>query len=509
MDTAVSSSPTADAAAPFSGDEQARLEFLLSEIAERVRVGEFATDLERSARAAFDDLVAAETDARESFSAFYASLMLSGVGAQGATINGGEQTNLPDNVAQSVNQWVEARRVWENLARRLLAEIPLFPADILPAFPVRHDRNTLGAAPSLLRVPTAATVKDAIAALFAPHLWQTTAGGDALAAQVNETHLRIEMDDALDFGPERAIQQITKQGASIAQTFLTLASLWQEKCAGQSHETYLNVYVSDLLRYQGRRETPRGGYHRKDLLAKGREIYLLSRISVPKSDVVIVENGQRQVRTLSIGRLLSLESLDAAFFEPVGGGDVAALESADPIPSVPNPTNEATANDFDGEEGKTVLQFRYHLGREVYDWIGGATRQYTQISSHLLKYHPIRQKYQVLLGFCLAYYDRVNRKNAQPVRRLRLPALLNLAAIPIPERRIGEFLASIEDALNDLSRDGVVPSLHLEKPEGWTTMIGQRRTREVLEKSVVVFPRLLAAPSPESKESAKIAPKSA
>ena len=278
----------------------------------------------------------------------------------------------------------------------------------------------------------------------------------------------------MGFGPERAIQHIAKQGASLAQTFLTLASLWQEKCAGQNPETYMTIYASDLLRYQGRKETPKGGYHRKDLLAKGREIYLLSRISVPKSDVTIVQNGERSVKSLSIGRLLSLESLDMAVFE--GGED----------------------------DGKAIIQFRFHLGREVYDWIGGDTKQYAQLSSRILRYHPVRQKYQVLLGFCLAYYDRVNRKNAQPTRRIRLPALLNLAAIPIPDRRVGEFLSSIEDALNDLSRDGVVPSLYLEKPEGWTNMIAERRTRDVLMGSHVVFPRLLAHPE----ESRKFLPSS-
>jgi hypothetical protein len=191
-------------------------------------------------------------------------------------------------------------------------------------------------------------------------------------------------------------------------------------------------------------------------------VYLLSRISVPTSEVVAYEGGKRVVKTLSIGRLLSLESLDAE--QTVEGGQV-----------------------------QSVVRFRYHLGRDVYEWIRGDHPQYAVLSGKLLAYHPVRQKFQILLGFCLAYYDRVNRKHgAAAARRISLPALLNLAAIEVPTKRVAEFLVSIEDALNDLARDGVIEGMRLQKPEDWAELLAARRTRDVIARSVVSYPSLLA-----------------
>jgi hypothetical protein len=323
-------------------------------------------------------------------------------------------------------------------------------------------------------MPTAEPAKDALSALFAPHLWKANAAGTAISAQRNDTHVLIECDDALGFGPERAIQQIAKHGASAAQTFLTMAGLWlQQNRDNPSHETYLTAHASDLLRFQRRKETPRGGYHREDLLAKGRDVYILSRISVPRSEVVAYDNGRRVVKTLSIGRLLSLESLDT----------------------------EETVDAAAPDEVRSVVRFRYHLGKEIYDWVCGDHPQYAAISGKLLTYHPIRQKYQILLGFCLAYYDRVNRKNRAPERSIRLPALLGLAAIAIPDKRIAEFLTTIEDALRELARDGVIPGVRLRKPDNWTELLAHRKTRDIIAGSVVEFPRLIPAreePAPAS-----------
>ncbi len=123
--------------------------------------------------------------------------------------------------------------------------------------------------------------------------------------------------------------------------------------------------------------------------------------------------------------------------------------------------------------------------------MGVVARIVASISGKLLTYHPLRQKYQILLGFCLAYYDRVNRKNrSQSLRRIRLPALLALAGVAAPERRVTEFLVSIEQALADLARDGVVPGLRLARPEGWPEMLAKRDSRAVIAGSWVTFPPL-------------------
>jgi hypothetical protein len=146
-----------------------------------------------------------------------------------------------------------------------------------------------------------------------------------------------------------------------------------------------------------------------------------------------------------------------------------------------------TQND---EGTQSIVRFRYHLGREVHGWLVGEGAQYTQISGKLLTYHPVRQKYQILLGFCLAYYDRVNRKYNQTERRLRLPALLSLASLEVPDKRIAEFFSTIEDALEDLSRDGVIPGLKLQKPANWTELLAKRNTRALIAQSVISYPSL-------------------
>jgi hypothetical protein len=301
--------------------------------------------------------------------------------------------------------------------------------------------------------------------LFAPHLWEADASGSAVLAQRGETQVRLDCDGITGLSPEQAIHQIAKHGASVAQTFFALVGLWMERNPSTPHESYMTAYASDLLRYQNRKETRRGGYHGDDILAKGRDIYLLSRISVPTASVTTYEGGRREARTLSLGRLLSLESLEVAQETVKDAGDKPTL-------------------------GTSIVRFRYHLGREVYSWVGGNSPQYARLSGKLLTYHPVRQKYQILLGFCLGYYDRVNRKNPQEVRRIGLPALLNLAAIEVPQKRISEFFSSLEEAMEDLARDGVIPGLRLQKPANWTDMLARRDTRSIIAGSYVTFPRL-------------------
>jgi hypothetical protein len=317
--------------------------------------------------------------------------------------------------------------------------------------------------------------------LFAPHLWQVDSEGGAIRAQRGETHVQLDCDDITGLSPEQAIRQIAKHGASVAQTFFALVSLWTERNPAASHETYMTVYASDLLRYQNRKETRRGGYHAEDILAKGRDIYLLSRISVPTASVTAYDGGRREARTLSLGRLLSLESLEVA------------------QETIKDANGHATA-------GTSIVRFRYHLGREVHSWVGGNSPQYARLSGKLLTYHPVRQKYQVLLGFCLGYYDRVNRKNPQEVRRIGLPALLNLAAVDIPQKRIAEFFSSLEEALEDLSRDGVIPGLRLHKPANWHEMLARRDTRAIIAGSYVTYPRLDRDALPAGTSKGMIAP---
>ena len=113
--------------------------------------------------------------------------------------------------------------------------------------------------------------------------------------------------------------------------------------------------------------------------------------------------------------------------------------------------------------------------------LGTSLLQVVAMMSATMILHAINsQSVDILLGFCLTYYDRVNRKHRQTERRLRLTSLLSLASIEIPDKRISEFLSSIEEAIEDLSRDGVIPGVKLQKPTDWHDMLAKRNTRAII-----------------------------
>ncbi len=357
-----------------------------------------------------EEALAAEAAARDAFAAFYSGLT-----------GGEDQSALPPEVTLALARWVEARKRWE--LAQTETKVPSMPRLGLKP-------------PASVMLPSSLPARDALAALFAPQLWQTEASGLAMVAKVSDTaQVRVEFDEVLGFGPEQAIRQIARSGPAAAQTFLALASLWMERLAGQPHETYLTLAASDLLRFQGKKATPKGGYHRDDIIAKGRDLYLLSRITVPHA---------MGSESMALGRLLSLEALEAG----------------------------------QSDEGQSIMRFRYHLGQEAHGWMQESV---AQVAPRLLSYHPVRQKYQILLGFCLAWHIGNHPKETE----LSLPHLLELAAIPMPEKRLSEFLTSVEDALSELASDGILPGVKLLKPQGWHELLASRQTRLLLQKSRV------------------------
>ncbi len=358
----------------------------------------------------------AESAARDAFARFYLS-----VGVSEGNVA------LPPEVAAVMTRWVEARRALE---------------DIKKPVPVRRGPRLKTRPPETIRVPTPLTARDALALLFLPDAWETAQDGLALQAQTPRTTLRVEFDDVLGFGPEQAIRQIARHGPATAQTFLALAALWHEKLGDAPAETYLDLWASDLLRFQGRAETPKGGYHKDDLLARGRDVYFLSRITLPRAQTTGPLAG------LALSRLISLEALESV--------------------------------SEDG--GESVVRFRYHLGREVHAWLGDAEHS-ARISSKLLSYHPVRQKYQILLGFCLACV----LGGEGGLRSIELPRLLALAGVGAPPRRLSAFLTTLEDAFADLARDGVLPGVRLVKPAGWPELLASRQTRSILEGARVTL----------------------
>ena len=156
---------------------------------------------------------------------------------------------------------------------------PLFPLETFPDS-VKTRRPTgkriKASRPDLMRLPTAKTAHDTMTAFFAPNTWRPNAAGTAIYAQRNETQVMLDCDDAIGFGPERAIQQIAQHGPATAQTFLALAGLWLRDNKSRSHETYMTIGASDLLRFQGRKPSSNHGFDNDEIMAKGRDVWVLS-----------------------------------------------------------------------------------------------------------------------------------------------------------------------------------------------------------------------------------------
>jgi hypothetical protein len=404
----------------------ARLRAGIARIRERRLRGKDLRPEENAALAALDALERTEQDARTAFGHFLATA------GTGDSLN---DDQLPADVSLRLARWAAARKTWETESERLLA---------LPVARGRSGPRPVWIRPETIELPTALPARSSLSALFSTHHWSETSGGDLRARVADQQEVWLDVVSQEPGAAETALREIARQGASAAQTYLALVSLWRSELGDAPRETYLTVYASDLLRWQGKKATPRGGYHKDDLLAKGRDIWLLSRIRVPIEQETIDDNG-RKAKLRSVERLISLESLDALEMEG---------------------------------SGTSLLRFRFHPGRAAGAFDAeGATRS----GGALLSYHPVRQKYQILLGFCLA------RRSARGGGSIPLVELLEDAAVAIPEARVAAFLTSIEDALVDLARDAVVPRLRLVKPTGWTDLLAARQAREILRRSRVEF----------------------
>lgn len=220
------------------------------------------------------------------------------------------QTDDPEREAKvtSVNQ--EARNRWLDAARNLLRE------QACSRTPTRFGKRLDIKVPDVIQITTAHPIKDAVVSMGGNVVpWTEAEDGRGIVANCGETHLRLDYDELFDLGAETAMRSITKQGPALVQTLLALACLWLEQNRGKSHETYLTVYASDVLRYQGRGEKENGGYERTDTEEKGRQVYILSRINIVRGKVrryTSVRNGktgQVSIDSKIIGPLIVLTKL--------------------------------------------------------------------------------------------------------------------------------------------------------------------------------------------------------
>lgn len=316
-----------------------------------------------------------------------------------------------------------------------------------------------------VRAVTAESGKNALVAI-AKGAFLPVEGAPAIWTEHEGTQVRIECDTEAGFGVNTALNTLARHGASVTQTYIAMAGLWMQKCPVEPYDNKITASVTDLMRFMRRRTTSGGGYNNDDIMARGRDVYVLMNTNVHKARTTTWPNGKPKDRELEVVRLAIIESLAAQL----------------PI---------------DGSNRPSVVEFKYHLGEEMHEWLCGRNPQYVEVSGKLLEYNPLLQEYHILLGLALAFYDRVNRKqNKLGPRRLKLTALLNLAAKEVPAKNTARFFGQVQKALADLDVDGVIPKVKLILPDP-EEAIGMS-AREQISAAEVEFPALLlsALPAP-------------
>jgi len=355
----------------------------------------------------------------------------------------GDSENLPEPLADVIRDWMDAQATWEDAVAKLAT---------------RHKQSSKRSGPrgnitaaTTIRIPTSSTATKALVSIINTKLWSEQAADEQLITKVPVDGLRVNLSNAIGFNAETAIAHLTRHGASVVQTFLTLASIWREQAGNASYDTYVEVFASDILRHQGRQQTPRGGYHQADTLSKGRDVFILSRLLMPMD---VADKGEG----VKFARFISVEQLET---------------------KVSPGTSES------------YVRFRFHLGEPFGHWMSMLDRGSWEVAGKLLQYHPQRQKYHILLGICLANLAWKSRYEGHTAAVVPLRELLMLSHLHQHGHRPGAFVSSLEDALQDLNRDGILPGVRLVKPDGWMDMPAAQQARAILDRSVVSIPQLI------------------
>jgi len=140
---------------------------------------------------------------------------------------------------------------------------------------------------------------------------------------------------------------------------------------------------------------------------------------------------------------------------------------------------------------ESYVRFRFHLGEPFQHWMSMLDHGSWDVAGKLLQYHPQRHKYHILLGICLTNLAWKSRYEGRTAAVVSLSEILMLSHLNQHGYRPGAFVSSLEDALQDLNRDGILPGVRLNKPDGWMEMPAAQQARAILERSVISIPQLI------------------
>lgn len=358
--------------------------------------------------------------------------------------NGSNSENLPEALGDVIRAWMAAQTQWEAA---------------VTAIGNRQKQTTKRSGPrtnitvaNSIRIPTSPTATKALVSIINTKLWSESLLDEQLVTKVPADGIRVNLSNAIGFDAHTAISHLSSHGASVVQTFLTLASIWREQMGDARYDTYVEVFASDILRHQGRQQTPRGGYHQADTLSKGRDVFILSRLLMP------------------------LDSTDKG-----GGTTLARFISVEQLETKVSPGTS-----------ESYIRFRFHLGEPFQHWMSMLDKGSWEVAGKLLQYHPQRQKYHILLGICIAHIAWKCRFEGHSSLVIPLREILMMSHLDRHGHRPGAFVSSLEDALQDLHRDGILPGVRLNKPDGWMEMPAAQQARMILDRSVVSIPQQLS-----------------
>ncbi len=307
-----------------------------------------------------------------------------------------------------------------------------------------------------IRVAMPGYAKETGMILYGGAQFRETETGDAVIRSLGKTQVRIDCDADAGLDTMQALNRLATDGPALMQVFLGLNALWLKCNPGASHETYLSITVTDLLRFMNRKEFEAGGYKAEDQQEMGKKIYLLSKVSIPMAHRKVVNHkkGTRIEETLTLGPLFMMQHMKL---------------------------NKVTE---DGKEVSSSTMFRYHLNEEIHAALCGDEPQFAMLSAKILSYHPDRDKLHIMLGVALAYYDKVSRRsNRRGMRSYSVSTVLEKNGIEIPKRNPGLFLKQLQRAIRDLDSDNVIVGAAITFPEDSTLT-----DRERVKRGVITFP---------------------